>query len=192
MRRCVLVVLVEIACLVPEDDGPPRIVDQSGAEFFWVCSEAEGFCTTHRIAGVSPPPLDCDDPSLADYGVAWDRFLAIYEHCNMPLPDTEQTRVETTRIVVCDDDRDCPEEAYFDPVFECRNGFCQNADVERYGDVRFRELFALCFGEEPRFTATERPSELEASVEASCPGGWEDWNVICDSIPPACPDPGPP
>jgi hypothetical protein len=187
MARRGIALALALACSPFEREDPhPRIIDQSGAEFFWVCTQQS--CEVHRIAGVSPPLPECLPREEAEYGVSVARFFAIAATC---VEEGYFPFIIEERFVVCDDDADCPqiEQEEFGALYECRAGFCQNIDTETYplGLPDARDLERLCTGHVLRGGDDRPSSELEAAIAVACPV--DDYRTPCESIPSACPDP---
>jgi len=199
MARWLASVLLLCACSADDGSALPegtlRVVDQSGAEFFWVCDEELDDCDVHRIAGVSPPLPPCGKNSVPGYGYGWWRFLSINAWCGHG-DGTAVGNTDWGRYVTCETDQDCPAIQHAAEAFECRAGFCQNVDLDNHppGPPRGVEMEALCYGDAPRhaydgspiLTPPERPEEMERALEAACPNPSE----ACAYIPTGCPDPG--
>ena len=176
-------------------EGTTRVVDQSGAEFFWVCDDELTDCDVDRIAGVSPPLPPCGTLGEPVYICGWWRFLGIDGFCLHP--GGGMASIDWGRALVCEVDEDCPEIEDAAETFECRAGFCQNTDLSAHppGPPRGIDMELLCFGDMPRYedgiegigvlSPTEKPAELVAALEAACPNASE----ACDYVPAACPDP---
>lgn len=195
-RRWSFVVVLGLGCNAARDETLPagtwRIVDQSGAEFFWVCDDDER-CAVHRIAGVSPPapalrPCDLTQPSAYHYSVG--RFFTIVGACN------DGGILGWRRFVVCEGDQDCPPLLTQGELYECRAGFCQNVDVERFpaGVPNKLEIENICFGDHERYEEGfedeygDHPDDVAQLIDAACPHGYGDFP--CVTLPAGCRDPG--
>ena len=194
MPKVKLVALVALVSCSPleREDPHPRIVDQSGAEFYWVCSRHD--CEPHRISGVSPPAPECEHgPGF--FREDWRaRFLEVVEGC--PLPGDGWWFADADgngRIVVCDEDTECPEVEGVSISFECRAGFCQSDDTEEHPPALLSqpEVVKVCTGHVPRGEDDSPSPELAAAIEVACPSEHDDNPYIrdCVGVPPECPDP---
>jgi hypothetical protein len=193
--RGIVMLLVLVACeSSSREDDDLRIVDQSGAEFRWVCG-GDDHCAVHRIAGVSPEgPSGCGgstpDSIYTPYAL---RFFEVVGVCHGVSPDGVEgfgMGGNAGRYLVCETDDDCPA-AFYDQYrfamtadYECRAGFCQSAD-EAPGLPTRPEMLMLCTGEEPRYEPYVVDPALDAALDAACPVD----NAPCTSVPPGCPDP---
>lgn len=188
MRRYALLGLwVLSAC--HHDTAPTSLTlrDQSRAEFAWIC-EGDDDCRIERIHDqpILPPCID----STPGYRYSWNRFFEITAMCTDP--DGIWLEISSWgRKAVCEVDDDCPQIA--DPAdpaaYECRAGYCQNADHGRYPpDVlpTWFDMYILCIGDDPRSDVDGIPPDLEAALDAACPPGSTD---PCEYIPEGCPDP---
>lgn len=182
MRSLALVFLLPACGSEAEPtDEPQRILDMSGAEFFWTGDDV------HRIAGVSPVPPVCTE-GTADYkllrGSPFGKIAGgcIQEHGFAGWYGND-------RIIVCDVDDDCPIGA--SRPYECRAGLCR--DVDHSGVMVYTDAFSLCYGHEPRSDDfnywSHHDSELWNAVEDICPSpGFPE--PCTGPLPPECRDPG--
>lgn len=190
MRCWPLLALTLTGCLEPSAGPHPRITDQLGDEFFWVCPDDEAECAVHRIAGVSPPLPECQPgQGEAEYGAVPGRLISVAPYCHVE-GSMSATQMDRPRFVICEDDSGCPDGQ--GSVFECREGFCQNADLEEHPpDLLWAiTLQELCYATAaPRFEPLVLDPEIEAALDVACPGRHEYWYVECVDVPAQCPDP---
>ena len=167
------------------DEQPLRLVDQSGAVFFWDCeTDDDGDCHVRRIEGVSPPLATCSNPR--PYGYFAFRFFEIVASCG----DESGTSWDddAARYAVCESSADCPQRD--DAKFECRAGFCQNVDTELYpaGLPDLWEIDLLCIGDNPRFsTDYEEMVDIWNRADEACPSVVR--HEPCNYLPAGCADP---
>lgn len=166
------------------DTNPTTLRDQSGAVFDWNC--AEDRCRPEPQEDA--PYQFCPDAERQIYSYAWSRFFEITAACAGDdggwgaLP-------QWSRLVVCESDAECPQrfDAGRDDAYECRAGFCQHVDLERFApDIlpSSHTMYQLCFGDMPRFGDESDLPGIFAAVDEACPDSGS-----CLRIPDGCPDP---
>lgn len=197
MRHVPLLALALASCLEPSGDSQLRISDQLGDEFFWVCGDGrreEDTCEVHRIAGISPPLPEClpgeGDPK---YGLGHGRLIGLGAYCHVE-GSMDSIQKDRVRFLICESDDECPGRRYDGaPIdFECREGFCQNADIEEHPPSVLWAITVeeLCYATAaPRFEPLALDPELEAALDVACPGRHEYRYVECVDVPAQCPDP---
>lgn len=187
-----------------EQDAPSQpdtIIDQSGAEFRWVCPPGEQ-CRIEIIAGLSPLPEhpradpEWDGPCPDDWKYVRDdfddhlRFFDVQGAC-VTATGWYSWRGEWGRYVICEQDTDCPQ--VVDPSsgtvttsFSCVAGFCQDAvnfDLDEVPDGW--TMRALCIGDGPRFVPdvySVQALPYQAGLDAACSGP----DAPCDYVPEGC------
>lgn len=177
-------------------DAPPQpdtIIDQSGAEFRWVCPPGEQ-CRIEIIDGVSPlPPVEedgyagpCPDDWFYTFGDDFDdtmRFFLVQGAC--PFGNGVAYGPENGRYAVCEQDADCPQ--VIDPAsggvaiaYTCVAGFCQDAVNFNVDELPARRTMVfICNGDTPRFGP---PYPDFNAFDAACP----DSDAPCDYVPDGC------
>lgn len=177
-------------------EGTTRIIDQSDAEFLWVCQESNHhLCKVHRIAGVSPTLPTCRVDEKPIYSYSWGRFVEVFAECT-EADGTGWLWGDWGRFVTCEQDEDCPQLERYGEAYECRAGFCQNVDLIAHppGLPNSNDLTMLCRGDTPRYepndhTADDYPTPMDLKLEAACPKLYDEPHAACDSIPDGCFDP---
>lgn len=170
--------------------GEFRIRDQSGAQFGWECIEtADGIdCDVLRL-DVSPPS-PCNDSG--DFGAMLGRFITIAGKC--PLPSGMGYAILQSRVLVCEDDADCPDTLDEDWTYECRAGLCQHTDIATWGSglPTWVDAFTLCKGDEPRSADDDvdgPPQDpIDVLLDAACSDQEYPFEP-CESLPAECIDP---
>ena len=105
------------------------------------------------------------------------------------LPGATRYVNDWSRVVVCSDDDECPQlTTYSTPAhFECRAGFCQQAEFFPLDELPDRDdMWMLCVGAALRGEEPALDPDFAADFTASCP---EQDDSACVSLPPGCPDP---
>jgi hypothetical protein len=168
-------------------DQPPKIRDQSGAEFGWSCT-TDGHCSVEWLGSLSPPLPECSASTIPTYGHLWWRFIEVTAACALDEDGALQTQSGWGRLVVCDATEDCPQlDDSFDR-FECQSGYCQRSSMTS-SPPRKEDLELLCTGTQPRFADIDPSPELAAAIEQACPNSPQDPDAPCLSVPPGCDDP---
>jgi hypothetical protein len=171
-----------------DDDQPPKIRDQSGAEFGWSCTEG-GHCEVQWVQTLRPPLPECGAGTIPTYGHLWFRFIEVTAACALDEDGAWQTRAGWGRLLVCEEDDDCPQLPDSFDRFECSAGYCQRTSMSS-GPPRKEDLELLCTGQQPRFADIDPTPDLAAAIDRACPNSTQDPDAPCLSIPPGCDDPG--
>lgn len=166
--------------------NPDSLTDQSGATFRWDCSR-DNDCY------LSPAPSCTSSNDNPAVNWAAGRFFHIAPSCSGP----SSWASSDVRFAICRSDSDCPQLIQYrdGPTYECRAGFCQHNDYDRFATYApeqlpsRHEMYTLCFGATPRAQNPTiwPPPELVVQVEQACPR--DESGVPCERLPDGCPDP---
>jgi hypothetical protein len=161
-------------------DNPTEVRDVSGVPFGWSC-HASGCQVTLTVG--TPAPDACTSNDQPGYSYSWGRFFDV---CSVCVPSAGSgsgsfywsSTPGQCRILACATSADCPVMFQASPVdvYECVDGLCENADVNRRPRAPLQRVDAeeLCFAAHPRAdTATllaPATVAVEAELDAACTG----------------------
>lgn len=148
----------------------PRVVrDSTGASYQWICSKND--CRPEALADSPLPPLCFGERGY--YTFAGYRFVSIVTDwgCAEGVAPICETGPWFGRIVVCEQDGDCPQFDHFD--YRCVRGMCQD-ESKAPERIDFDAAAALCLWDSLRPAhCTDRPlsvANVETALDATCAG----------------------